>query len=75
MIVGTEEALEMWCPFVRARVDLGDVATNRDRTGDTNGKSCCISAHCMAWRWDPKHSIMSGSARGGYCGLAGVPTP
>jgi hypothetical protein len=65
-MLSQKEATEKWCPFARA-ADGGGAVINRDWAGLPDKKAICISARCMAWRWEDRRSER------GYCGMAGKP--
>jgi len=59
MLIKIADTCKHWCPLKRDTIE--------DR---------CEGHHCMAWRWAQEQNSMSeaeGSAKLGFCGLAGKP--
>lgn len=60
----TDEAVKMWCPFVR---ELGDDGASYNRAYDGKIVGRCVAERCMAWRWADEDTD------NGFCGIAGRP--
>lgn len=80
MILKESEAKAKWCPFVRAmhpNVAENISGINRPHHLDAFPEHHCIASACMAWRIIHADQGMRGThvPVGGYCGLAGKPTP
>jgi hypothetical protein len=78
MIVSEGEAMDKWCPHVRASstCDDGNASNSSiDGTGRSPSYSLCIASECMAWRWDhdKNDQIETPVRMFGYCGLGGKP--
>ena len=66
MMVTTELASTLWCPFARSYNyddDNKSVSSNRAEGGAPDPWCRCITTNCMAWRWYDTNSRL------GYCGL------
>lgn len=85
-----DQARVKWCPMARvapegdqnvwnrSRIDVGAQENVHQRPDRVVAMSRCIGSDCMAWRWlDPASdpAVVPESARRGFCGLAGRPTP
>ena len=69
MLKTEQEAMECWCPMVRAVV-LGQCKRIPEN-------SYCVASKCMMWRWGKRGAEVGGVwdqeyPVEGYCGLAGI---